>query len=212
MRLYSLSLFALLMFAMESSADTNSGGVQHLLTLGNRHFVLSRPLHPRQSRERRNEIVREQHPVAAVLSCADSRVPPELVFDMGLGDFFVVRVAGNIVNDDILGSLEYAVEHLHLGVIVVLGHTSCGAVNAAVTGKLTHTHIDSIIDAIAPAVEKARAVGGDLERNSERANVLQSVEALKSDTSILAAAMKAGKLQVVGAIYDLKTGKVSWVH
>jgi carbonic anhydrase len=201
---------ALVLASIGASADTEHSGAGALRTLlaGNRRYVTQRMKHPHQNQARLREVSKAQHPTAAVLSCADSRVPPEIVFDSGLGDIFTVRVAGNVIDDDVEGSLEYAVEHLHVSVIIVLGHSGCGAVKAAVAGGETHTHIDSLIHAIQPAVEEAKKEQGDLVENSVRANVRRSVEALKADASILAEKVKAGSLKIVGGIYDLKTGRV----
>ena len=154
-----------------------------------------------------------QYPVAAILSCADSRVSPELIFDQGPGDLFVVRVAGNYVNVDNLASLEYAVEVLGAPLVMVMGHTNCGAVNAVVknahkSGPLPG-HIFMLVDAIQPAVEKALAQGGAHELdNAIEQNVQYNVERLKRAQPILAPKVKDGKVQVVGAVYQLATGQV----
>ena len=154
-----------------------------------------------------------QHPVAAILSCSDSRVSPELVFDQGPGDLFVVRVAGNYVNVDNLASLEYATEVLGAPLVMVMGHTACGAVNAVV--KNAHApaplpgHIFMLVDALQPGVEQAIAAGGDHELNNAiEANVRFNVERLKRAQPVLAPKVKNQKVQVVGAVYQLDTGKV----
>ncbi len=188
-----------------------TGGDQALRVLreGNRRYAAALLTHPNQNVARRTEVASGQHPIAAVLSCADSRVPPELIFDRGLGDLFVVRVAGNIADDAILGSLEYAAEHLHVPLILVLGHQKCGAISAAVQGGRTNTHIDSLIDAINPAVATVKGKPGDPIDNAVRANVLRVVDQLKSDPSILASEVKRGKLKIVGGVYSLDTGKMT---
>ena len=182
------------------------------LKAGNQRFVASKPLHPHQNLALRTKLSKAQHPFAAILSCADSRVPPELLFDEGLGDLFVVRVAGNVVDDAILGSLEYGAHHLEIPLIVVLGHTSCGAVTAAVKGGEVEDHVKSLIEAIHPAVEKARPLAGDLTANTVRVNVSQSVEALRNSTPTLSHLIAEHKLKVIGAVYDLNTGVVSWLE
>ncbi len=154
-----------------------------------------------------------QYPVAAILSCADSRVSPELIFDQGPGDLFVVRVAGNYVNVDNLASLEYAVEVLGAPLVMVMGHTNCGAVNAVVKNAHKSSplpgHIFMLVDAIQPAVEKALAQGGAHELdNAIEQNVQYNVERLKRAQPILAPKVKDGKVQVVGAVYQLATGQV----
>jgi carbonic anhydrase len=143
------------------------------LLAGNQRFVSGRTNHPDQKMSRVKELAKTQHPFAAVLGCADSRVDPDIIFDQGLGDLFPVRVAGNIVDDAVLGSLEYAVEHLQCPLIVVLGHEGCGAVTAAVNGGEPGTHITFLVDAIAPALAQAKALPGDLISNTVRLNALR---------------------------------------
>ena len=141
--------------------------LQQLLD-GNKRFVDTSLTHPNQDSERRIALGDGQAPFAAVLACADSRVPPEVLFDQGLGDLFVVRVAGNILNDQLLGSLEYAAAHLDTPLIVVLGHTNCGAIGAVAQGAKLEGHIASLIPAIQPAVDKVRDQEGDLTDNAAR--------------------------------------------
>lgn len=162
--------------------------------------------------ERRAALAQSQHPFAIVLGCADSRVPPEIVFDQGLGDLFVVRVAGNVIDDHNLGSIEYAVDHLAVRLIVVLGHQRCGAVKAAketIAAKgEAPAHIQSLVTAIQPAVEAT--VKDDLEVTIE-ANIKNVAQALRSSTPILKAKVDAGELKVVGAYYSLDTGAVAFM-
>jgi carbonic anhydrase len=183
-----------------------------LLKAGNERFVANMLEHPHQSAQRRTEVAAGQHPIAAVLGCADSRTAPEVVFDQGLGDVFVVRVAGNVVNDDTLGSLEYAVEHFGLHLIVVLGHEHCGAVEAAretiAAGSEAHGHLKALVRELAPAVEATRREDAEA---TERVNVLNVAQALRDSDPILHDLVTAGKLTVVGAYYDLDTGKVSFL-
>ena len=152
-----------------------------------------------------------QHPHAEVLSCSDSRVPPEIIFDQGLGDLFVVRVAGNVATDTELGSLEYGAEHLHIPLLVVLGHESCGAVTAAVQGGETEGHIAALISLIKPAVDKSRGMPGNLVANAVRTNVQMVVQQLRSSTPVLSELVAHGKLKIVGGVYSLKTGQVTWL-
>lgn len=152
-----------------------------------------------------------QHPHAEILSCSDSRVPPEIVFDQGLGDLFIVRVAGNVASDTELGSLEYGAEHLHVPLIVVLGHESCGAVTAAVQGGPPEGHIVSLVDLINPAVEKTRGMPGDPVSNAVRMNVELVVKRLRTSTPILSELVAHGKIKIVGAIYSIETGAVTWL-
>jgi carbonic anhydrase len=186
-----------------------SGAVaQQKLMDGNKRYVEARLSHPNQTVERRTEIAKKQRPFAAILSCADSRVPPEIVFDQGLGDLFVVRVAGNILDDTALASLEYAVDHLGVRYIMVLGHERCGAVEATLAGGEAPGHIGGLVKAIQPAVDKASKEPGDPVENAVRANVALVVQQLKSSTPILEKLVKKGDLTVVGARYDLDDGEV----
>jgi carbonic anhydrase len=165
-----------------------------------------------QAAKRRAELTKSQHPFAIIVSCSDSRVPPEIVFDQGLGDLFVVRVAGNVINDEALGSIEYSVDHLAARLIVVLGHQRCGAVKAAketiaAKGKAP-AHIQSLVTAIKPAVEAT--VHGDLEATME-ANVKNVAQALRASMPILKPKVDSGELKVVGAYYSLDTGFVNFL-
>jgi carbonic anhydrase len=178
------------------------------LIAGNKRYVAAKVMRPHQAPTRRADVAKGQHPFAIVLGCADSRVPPEIVFDQGLGDLFVVRVAGNIADDAALASLEYAVEHLGPRLIVVLGHERCGAVDAAVKGGEAPGHLSSLVTAIAPAVTASQGKPGDRLDHAVRANVARVVEQLRSSEPILAPMVKAGKVQVVGCRYDLDSGAV----
>jgi carbonic anhydrase len=177
---------------------------------GNGRYTSGNLEHPGQTTERRAELAKDQHPFAVILSCSDSRVPPEIVFDQGLGDLFVVRVAGNVIDDHGLGSIEYAVDHLGTRLIVVLGHQSCGAVKAAketvaAKGKAPG-HIQSLVTAIKPVVE---ATAKDDLETTVKANVKHVVQALRSSTPILKAKVDSGEVQVIGGYYSLDTGAVS---
>lgn len=182
-----------------------------LLMAGNARFVTGGLLHPDQSTSRRIELSKGQKPFAVVLTCADSRVAPEIYFDQGLGDIFVLRNAGNILDDHTIGSIEYAVEHLGTGLILVIGHSKCGAVGAAAAGGHAPGHIHSIVEAITPAVTSSADEPGDKVENAVRANARLVAAALRASDPILSEAVKHGNLQVVAAKYDLATGKVSIV-
>jgi carbonic anhydrase len=165
-----------------------------------------------EAAKRRAELTKSQHPIAAIVSCSDSRVPPEIVFDQGLGDLFIVRVAGNVINDEGLGSVEYSVDHLDTSLILVLGHQGCGAVKAAretiaAKGKAPG-HIQSLVTAIKPAVE---ATAKDDLETTVKANVKNVVQALRSSTPILKAEVDSGKIQVLGGYYSLDTGAVTFL-
>ena len=181
------------------------------LKSGNEHHVAHRYQHPHESLDRLRELAGGQHPHAEILSCSDSRVPPEIVFDQGLGDLFIVRVAGNVATDTEIGSLEYGAEHLHIPLLVVLGHDSCGAVTAAVEAGPPEGHIAALVNLIKPAVEKSRSMPGDSVSNAVRANVEMVVTQLRSSTPILSELVAHGKLRIVGAVYSIKTGTVTWL-
>jgi carbonic anhydrase len=177
---------------------------------GNNRFALSNPARPRQSGVDRIRVARDPKPFAAILACADSRVPPELIFDQGLGDLFVVRVAGNIVDDVVLGSLEYAIERFAIPLVVVLGHQDCAAVASTIQAERVG-HIGNLVDAIRPAVEQARRQAGDLLENAVAANIRMSVQQLRQAQPVLARMSDAGAVRVVGARYALYTGLVEMV-
>jgi carbonic anhydrase len=182
------------------------------LKAGNEHHVQNRYRRPHQTTARLNELVSGQYPEAAVLSCADSRVPPEIVFDQGLGDLFVVRVAGNVATDTEIASLEYGAEHLHIPLLVVLGHESCGAVTATLQGGEADGHIGILVNLIKPAVEKSRGMTGDPLSNAVRTNVQMVVQQLRSTKPILSKLVAEGKLKIIGGVYSLETGKVTWLN
>src|SRR5947208_4480430 len=165
-----------------------------------------------QAAKLRAELAKSQHPFAIILSCSDSRVPPEIVFDEGLVDLFIVSLAGNVLNDEGLGSIEYGVDVLGARLIVVLGHQSCGAVGAAMktiaaNGKAPG-HIQSLVTAIKPVVDATPK--GDLD-TMIRANVKYVVDALRSSTPILKARVESGDVQVIGGYYTLDTGAVTFL-
>lgn len=200
-------MFGAAVAAKEASSVTADQAMEKLMT-GNKQFVGAKFGHPNQTTERRMELTSGQHPFATIVSCSDSRVPPEIIFDQGLGDLFVIRVAGNVIDDLALGSIEYAADHLSVPLIMVLGHEKCGAVTATVEGGEAHGHLDAFMNAIKPAVEKAKALPGDRVDNAVIANVKMVVEQLQSSKPILAELVKEGKLKIVGARYDLDTGAV----
>lgn len=176
---------------------------------GNRRFVQHREVHPDATIRRRKDLAKNgQHPFAIILGCADSRVPPELLFDQGLGDLFVIRDAGNIVDDDVLGSIEYAVEHLGVQLIMVLGHEQCGAVTAAVNGGEAPAHVKNIVDSIRPAVDAVKNEPGDRIHNCVVANARRVASQIRGSHPLLSELAGAGRLKVIAADYLLDTGKV----
>jgi carbonic anhydrase len=179
------------------------------LKAGNERFVTGKVIHPNAGAERRTEVARGQKPFAIIVGCSDSRVGPEAVFDQGPGDLFVIRTAGNVVDNVALGSIEYAADQFGTPLILVLGHTRCGAVRAAVGGGAAPGHIGSIVEKIKPAVEETKGNKGDAVENAARANVQNVVTQLRNSNPVLLGLVKSGKLRVVGACYDLDTGKVA---
>jgi len=180
---------------------------------GNKRFVAGKAMGENRNLARLQEVAKGQNPFAVLLSCADSRVPCELVFDQGLGDLFVTRVAGNFIDDNLLGSMEFATSVLGAPLIFVLGHERCGAVTAAVSavkeGKTFPGHLQNFVDAIRPAAESVKDQPGDPVENAIKANVLRQVERLKLSQPVLGKLVDSGKLKVVGGRYDLDTGEVT---
>ena len=179
---------------------------------GNQRFVQGKLSNPNQDTVRLTEVAQGQSPFAAILSCADSRVPPEILFDQGLGDLFVVRDAGNVATPEEIGSLEYAVAILGSQVLLVLGHQSCGAVTAALQGGDFSENIDLLLGQIKPAVADFQGQQDDRDalKNAIEANVEFQVERVKS-SPIVSEKIEEGSLKVVGGYYNLETGEVSLI-
>lgn len=182
------------------------------LKKGNERFVNGHPVHPDETLDRIRELKKGQNPFAVLVSCSDSRIPPEIIFDQGLGDVFSIRTAGNVVGDYELGSIEYAVEHLHCKLIVVLGHENCGAIQAyATAGNEKHPdHIQSLVDYIA-AEEEEKIIPANLRSNMDtlvKANILHVVNLLSSSTPVLKSLVDKNEVKIIGAYYDLDSGKV----
>jgi carbonic anhydrase len=201
-------------------SEEDLAGIKALTALdrlhrGNQRYMAGQPLHPRQTAQRREQIAPSQQPFATIFSCADSRVPPEIIFDQGLGDLFAIRVAGNIVNPAIMGSVEYAVEHLGTHLVVVLGHQNCGAVQAAVDlvtkGAQPNGHVPAFVNPIVPAVKLAQTMSGDLVDNAVRANVRMVTAQLQKAGPVLSTAVSKKTLSIVGARYDLHSGAVTYI-
>ena len=188
-----------------------------LLKDGNARYLDGQASHPHQDAARRALTAGQgQHPFATVLSCSDSRVPVEVIFDQGLGDLFVVRVAGNVAATDEIGSMEYAVDHLGTPLVVVLGHSQCGAVAAVVEGAKLPGSIGALVAPIKPAVTKAKeenlgAAAEVLIAAAIKNNVFQAMEDILQKSPLIKAKVKAGKVKLLGAIYELDTGQVQWL-
>jgi carbonic anhydrase len=191
-----------------AKADIDSA-LQKLIE-GNKRYLNGKSIHPNQTESHRSEIANNPRPFAIILSCSDSRVPPEIIFDRGIGDLFVVRNAGNILNDEVLGSIEYAVDFFGIKLIVVMGHSRCGAVSAAVQGGEFPGHIKRLVESIMPAVEKAKCKNGDIVQNAVNENIIDVVEKLKFSEPILKQLVNLGKINFVGACYDMDNGNVTF--
>jgi methyl-accepting chemotaxis protein len=184
---------------------------------GNARFTSGEPMHPRTDAGRLLETSEHgQHPFATIIACSDSRVPIERVFDQGVGDVFVIRVAGNVCDTDEVGSIEYGVDHLATPIMVVLGHTQCGAVTAVCTNAKLHGSIPPLVDNILPAVAAARKAHPrksekELVPDAIEANVWQSINDLLTSSPATRKRVSAGTLKVIGAIYDISTGQVRWL-
>jgi len=185
-----------------------------LLKEGNLRFADGKALHPNQENLRRAELAAAgQEPMATVLACSDSRDPVELIFDRGVGDLFVVRVAGNVAAACELATLEYGVTHLGTPILIVMGHSKCGAVTAAVNGTELHGHLPALIALIKPAADKAKLAGSEEEAvpRAVELNVWEQVENIFTQSQLLRESAAAGKVQIIGAIYDIATGTVQWL-
>lgn len=179
-----------------------------LLSPGNAKFVKD----PEQ-KKKREELSKGQHPKTIVVACSDSRVSPEIIFDKGLGELFVVRTAGNVVDSVALGSIEYAAEHLHAPNLLVLGHTKCGAVTAACSGHSESPYINSILALIEPAVEKAKhehKAGDELISTATVENVENQIKFIMT-SKIIKELVEEKKLTIKAAVYDIKTGRIEYI-
>ena len=196
-------------------APEDAAAAMRLLEEGNTRWRNNSSIHPNEGAERREELTEGQSPFATILSCADSRVPPELIFDQGLGDIFTIRSAGQVLADSVLGSVSYAGLHIDsTRLIVVLGHQSCGAVTAAVeaheSGEVPEGHVGYLVEEILPVVEATPDEGEDFLDDCVRANAVDIAGRLQEDED-LRDLVEAGTLEIVPARYDLETGEVTWL-
>lgn len=186
-----------------------------LLREGNARFATGKPQHPHQDAERRTATAAQgQEPLATILACSDSRVPVELIFDRGVGDLFVTRVAGNVAGISELATVEYGVGHLNTPLLIVMGHTKCGAVTAVVKEAELHGHLQALAEKIKPAVEKVKAEGVEADEavtKAIQANVWQTIEDIIKQSSAVRTKLEAGQVSIFGALYDLEQGKVTWL-
>ena len=177
------------------------------LKAGNERFAGSKDSTSKPVAARRAETAKEQHPFAIIVGCADSRTAPEIIFDQNIGDLFVIRTAGNLVDDYALGTIEYGVEHLGVRLIVVLGHERCGAVTAALGGGSAPGHINSLVRDIQPAVAASKGKEGDALTNAIHENDAEVADKIRKQAEL---GELAAQVQVVEGYYDLDTGKVQW--
>ncbi len=204
-------------FAAGDGPGVTPEEAQWQLREGNARFQDGEAIHPRIDAARMEDTTTNgQHPFATIITCSDSRIPVEMVFDQGVGDLFVIRVAGNVCDTDEIGSIEYGVDHLGTPIMVVLGHTNCGAVTAVVTGVELHGSIPALVDNIGPAVEQAQhdhpdTHGADLVPAAVEANVWQSIDDLFKGSPATRKLVAEGKLKVIGAVYHIEDGSVEWL-
>ena len=182
---------------------------------GNRRYLAGECSGDGRHEEKRAETACGQDPFAIVLGCSDSRVPPEIIFDSGIGDIFVVRVAGEVAGDQVLGSIEYAAEHLHTPLLLVLGHTNCGAVTAAVSGAEEEGHMGAVLCELCEAVEASKNSCSEEDGDDEvvlaavKENALMIARRLRESEPILRKLVDSGSLLVEAALYDIQSGTVS---
>ncbi len=183
------------------------------LMLGNENFVGGKAIKPRQNEKTLEKTSAGQYPFAVIVGCSDSRVPNEIIFDQGIGDLFVLRSAGQVMSDPSYASIEFAVLELKSKLIVVLGHEKCGAVKATINKvEVPGSHISALTKSIAPAVEKSKSLSGDNVANAIKENVIEQVNELRNLQPIISKKYKDGEILIVGAVYNLHTGKVEFLE
>jgi carbonic anhydrase len=182
-----------------------------MLKEGNKKYVAGLRKHAHDFVGRLHQVAFGQNPIAVVLGCADSRVPVEMIFHADLGDIFVVRVAGNVADHTVIGSIEFAVEQLGTRLVVVLGHERCGAITAALDGGRPRGHIGALLEHLKPVVEKVRNRPGDTLDLAVRLNAIAVAKKLMRSRPILSTAVASGKIKIVAARYDLDDGNVEFL-
>jgi carbonic anhydrase len=178
---------------------------------GNARYVFDHVEHPHEGAQRRVDLSRAQHPFALVLGCGDSRVVPELIFDQGVGDLFVLRIAGNVADDAVIASIEYAVEHLGTRLVVVMGHEKCGAVTAAIAHQPDEGKINNLLSYIEPSVNAVLSAPGDLLTNAIQRHTQRTAQLIQKAEPILSHECHTENLLVLPAYYHLATGKVEFM-
>ena len=217
-RLSPVIVLIVFIFSAAGASAQNADDAVKLLKEGNARFAAMRMQHPNLSAARREAVAAQgQKPFAAILGCSDSRVPVELIFDRGIGDIFVIRVAGNVViGPAVIGSAEYAAEHLGVPVLVVMGHTGCGAGKAAISAAPVDGGMREITGKMRACVDRVKSEhpeleGASLENAVIKANVLQGKRDLLSESEELRKLIGEGKLEILTAVYDTETGVVEWI-
>jgi carbonic anhydrase len=213
MKQWILALTFFLVFTACKQEPVNNDSPLERLMAGNKRFMAGHPVHPDETLQRIRDLKKGQNPFAVIVGCADSRVPPELIFDQGLGDIFSIRTAGNIIGDYELGSIEYAIEHLGCKYIVVLGHENCGAIKAFMENPDTtnqHDHIKNIIEYLNEENEEKSLSEADKHQvdKAVRANILHGVHLLQNSQPVLKPLIDKKEVTVIGAYYDLDNGEV----
>ena len=209
-KLFAITL-SCIMFPRFTFAQVNAEQALNLLKEGNKRFVEGKSIRPHQTMDRIRELSTGQKPYAIIVGCSDSRVPSEIIFDQGLGDLFIVRTAGQVSSFASWGSIEFANAVLGAKLIVVIGHTKCGAVAAACKVPDVPGQIVTLINAIKPAAQLAKNQPGDLIENAVKINVAMQVQQLQNLEPVLTKAIQSGETKIVGAVYDLSSGKVEFL-
>lgn len=212
--IFVFSIFSL-GFNLSANAHEDSGisaeAALQKLKRGNQHFVMMHFAHPDLTLERLHELEGGQHPFAAILSCSDSRVPPEIIFDQGLGDLFVIRNAGNVLDNQVIGSVEYAIVHAGVKLVVVMGHEKCGAIKATCSEAHEDKYIESLTCFIKPSVEKAKTQSGDLYENISKNNAKAAAKGFVESNPVIADYVKNHGVKIIPAYYCLHTGAVEFL-
>lgn len=208
-RFILFSVFLILLSCQLGYAQSIDSVLTRLLN-GNKRFMNQMAIHPNDDRNTLLKTSKSQKPFAIVHTCSDSRVSPELIFDQGIGDLFVTRVAGNVMGDGGLGSMEYAVEHLGVRFILILGHTKCGAVTATISGQKPAGHISWLTDKILPSYQKTKEMQGDIIDLTVIENVKHSMSEVMSDRALLDSALR-NQIIIAGAVYHIEDGSIQIV-
>lgn len=211
-------LFGLfLTFSVLNAQEFTPETALEALKAGNARYVDGNLAMPNLDAQRRSNTAKNgQFPFATIMTCSDSRVPVEYIFDRGVGDLFIIKVAGNVADTDEIGTIEYGTEHLKTPILLILGHTKCGAVTAVATGAKLHGSLPGLVDNIKPAFDKVKHIhpetpGKDLVPETIKENVFQALEDVITHSPMVAKLIKEGKLKAIGAIYDIETGYVEWL-